>query len=160
VYFIRCIPHDWSDEDAIQILQQIRSACAPESTLIFVEHLMSFACSTPPSIEGASLLDKPEPPKPLLNSISGKISYSLDVTLMGILNGQERTITQWQSWLRKLGSISIIYLAKKAVSITSCARQCRGRYCWQVRTRSRADEIFPVSGLRRIVQIYMNHHVP
>ncbi len=53
--------HDYGDSDAINILQQIKSAMAPDSKLLIVEQLMS---SSPSPLETATDL--------FLGSIGGK----------------------------------------------------------------------------------------
>jgi len=101
VYFICRIMHDWPDNDALRILQNVRDACSPDSKVILGDHLLSFACSMPSNDETRTLADKSEVPKPLLNNLGISGGYTLDLGMMGLFNGQERTIEQWQSLVKK-----------------------------------------------------------
>ncbi|KAJ5737002.1 methyltransferase Fsa4 [Penicillium malachiteum] len=40
VYFIRRVLNDWPDEDCVQILSKVRSACAPDSRVVLSENLL------------------------------------------------------------------------------------------------------------------------
>jgi len=71
--------------------------------MIIVDHLMPYACSVPSSAEATSLLNRPEVPKPLLNNMAMEFQYFLDTTMMGSLNGVERTIEHWLSLTKKAG---------------------------------------------------------
>ncbi|KDQ08320.1 hypothetical protein BOTBODRAFT_179953 [Botryobasidium botryosum FD-172 SS1] len=122
VYFLRCVLHDWSDGHVLQILKHIRAACAPESKLIFIEHLIPFARSTPPDLDAAALVQKPDVPQPLLNSTGGGLAHASDVSMMALANGQERTITQWRSLTGEAGfkinrSVAISFLVSRRRSL-------------------------------------------
>jgi len=103
VYFLRGVVHDWPDDEALQILQQVRAASSAESKLIIIDHLMSYACSAPSSTEAVALLQRPEVPKPLLNNLALVFPNLLDATMMSIVNSMERTIEQWLSLTKKAG---------------------------------------------------------
>ena len=50
VYYIRRCLHDYGDEDAVGILQQIRNAMLPDSRCLIVEQVLS----NPPSVLASS----------------------------------------------------------------------------------------------------------
>lgn len=95
--------HDWPDHDALRILQQARVACSPESKLIIMDHLISFACKIPPDDASTSLINKAEVPKPLLENLGIEITYLLDLMMLSLVNGVERTIHQWQALVAQAG---------------------------------------------------------
>lgn len=39
MYYIRRVLNDWSDYDALQILREVRAACAPDSKVLIAEYL-------------------------------------------------------------------------------------------------------------------------
>lgn len=95
--------HNWGDPDALRILRPLREACAPESKLLLVDNLMSFACPASPGDATASLVGRPPVPEPLLNNLGVEMGYLLDIAMMGLVNGVERTIQQWQSLIAEAG---------------------------------------------------------
>lgn len=44
VFLLRNILHDWSDKYCVQILRRLREAATPDTRLIIVDNLMSYAC--------------------------------------------------------------------------------------------------------------------
>ncbi|KDQ19528.1 hypothetical protein BOTBODRAFT_28102 [Botryobasidium botryosum FD-172 SS1] len=101
VYFLRCVLHDWADEDALRILQPVRDACSADSKVIIGEMLMSFACPTSPDDEARRLVRRPAIPQPLLNNMGIRGGYLSDAAMLGLHNGQERTIDQWHALLKR-----------------------------------------------------------
>ncbi|KAF4615894.1 hypothetical protein D9613_011400 [Agrocybe pediades] len=93
VYFLKNIIHDWSDEEAITILKNVRDAMAPHSRVLLQEYIL------PP---GHRVSDKEsgiikQAPEPLLpNYGAGLIQqYCLDIHILNLLNGQVRTLAQY-----------------------------------------------------------------
>jgi O-methyltransferase domain/Dimerisation domain len=79
VYILRCILHDWNDRDCATILRHCRNAMGPSSVLLVVENTMP---------EGS------RPSVPLA---------MLDLHMMVMLGGQERTSEEYRSLLRSEG---------------------------------------------------------
>ncbi|KDQ14194.1 hypothetical protein BOTBODRAFT_174982 [Botryobasidium botryosum FD-172 SS1] len=102
--------HNLSDEKAVQLLRRVRDACSPASKVILADHLIPFACPTPPNSETASLVKKPDVPAPLLNNMGVSRGYLLDIFMMSLYNAQERTIEQWNSVVTK-ADFKIDYIA-------------------------------------------------
>ncbi|KDQ19530.1 hypothetical protein BOTBODRAFT_636425 [Botryobasidium botryosum FD-172 SS1] len=99
VYILRLIIHDWADEDALRILAPIREACSPDSKIIIGEDLISFTC--PPGDGERSLVRRTKVPAPLLSNMGLLREYLSDIAMMGVHNGQERTIEQWLSLTKR-----------------------------------------------------------
>ncbi|KAH9012304.1 S-adenosyl-L-methionine-dependent methyltransferase [Lactarius hengduanensis] len=104
VFLLRMVLHNWADEYCLKILKHLRAAAGPKTQLIIVEQLIACACDEPATheISGAELT---APPKPLLPNL-GRVdsaAHAMDATMLGILNGQERTITALRSLLHQAG---------------------------------------------------------
>ncbi|KAH9024027.1 S-adenosyl-L-methionine-dependent methyltransferase [Lactarius deliciosus] len=104
VFLLRMVLHNWADEYCLKILKHLRAAAGPKTQLVIVEQLIACACDEPATheIPGAEL---PTPPKPLLPNL-GRVdsaAHAMDAIMLGILNGQERTITALRSLLHQAG---------------------------------------------------------
>ncbi|KAH9167773.1 S-adenosyl-L-methionine-dependent methyltransferase [Lactarius sanguifluus] len=95
---------DWADEYCIKILKRLRVAAGPKTQLVIVEQLIACACDEPATheIPGAEL---PVPPKPLLPNLgrAGSVAHTTDAMMLGLFNGQVRTITALRSLLDQAG---------------------------------------------------------
>ena len=80
LYVLKFILHDWPDEDCVRILQSIRKAAKPTSRLIVVEMLV------------------PERP-------SDSFVNLLDLNMMVLVGGRERTAAEYQDLLRRAGFV-------------------------------------------------------
>ncbi|KAI0064197.1 S-adenosyl-L-methionine-dependent methyltransferase [Artomyces pyxidatus] len=106
VYFMRMIIHDWADAESITIMKHLRAAAGPSSKLIIFDMLMLYACPDPAG--------PPLPPYPLLANLGlpvGGFITAIDlhvctvfvlagrylplVQMLNLLNGQERTASQF-----------------------------------------------------------------
>jgi len=77
-YIMKYILHDWDDEECLRILRNCRAVMAPESRVLVVDHVI-----------------------PAGNAVNwGKL---LDINMMAITGGQERTRAQFEALLRRAG---------------------------------------------------------
>lgn len=106
VFILRSILHDWSDAYATRILKHLRSAAGPETKLVVIDHVLPYSCpsdfGTEESVKG---LNPPLPPAPLLANMggAGSLQYSLDILMLSIQNGQERTSSHFVTLLKNTG---------------------------------------------------------
>ena len=72
--------HDWSDKYCQQILRHLRAAATPDTRLVIVDSLVSYACEDEDlkNIPGAA---RPIPPKPLLPNMghTATAAYQIDI---------------------------------------------------------------------------------
>ncbi|KAI0267887.1 S-adenosyl-L-methionine-dependent methyltransferase [Gloeopeniophorella convolvens] len=97
IYFMRFIVHDWADEPNTTILKNLRAAAAPTTRLVIFDGVMPHVCSVPGG--------PPAPPAPLLGNLGaglGAFITMLDLQMLTILNGKERTFEEFVA----LGSAS------------------------------------------------------
>ncbi|TFY59084.1 hypothetical protein EVG20_g7915 [Dentipellis fragilis] len=105
IFIIRQIMHDWSDLYSIRILKCLRDAAGPNTRLLVVDNVLSYACaqtSNEVAIKGAEL---PAAPAPLLPNFGTARSwpYVMDVMMMIWQNGQERTLLHYANILKSTG---------------------------------------------------------
>jgi hypothetical protein len=98
VYYIRRCLHDYSDEEAVTILQQIAGAMAPDSRLLVVEALL---CEQPTALQAA-----------------------MDLHMMTI-SGKERTRDNFEDITGKAG-LKITKVSKNSggSAVIECALAC------------------------------------
>jgi hypothetical protein len=70
--------HDWSDEDSVAILKNVKAKAPRGAKLLLIEALVD---------EGAT----------------GSFPIDLDIEMLAFASGRERTRSQWQSLLEKAG---------------------------------------------------------
>jgi len=68
VYYMRMILHDWADSYCLQILKLLREAAAPNSKLLIVESIMSYASEDTTIAQDISGGTGLVPPEPLLRN--------------------------------------------------------------------------------------------
>ena len=104
VYLLRMVLHDWSDKYCLRILRHIRASAGPSSRIMIVDNLIPYAClnESTKNIPGA---EAPLLPEPLLpnGGYAGAVSYLVDMNMIEMCNGKERTLTQVQELLSQTG---------------------------------------------------------
>jgi len=90
-YMLKGIIHDWDDEAALQILKNCRRAIHPHGTLLLVEAVLT------PSIDSTSAL--------------------MDMLMMVLTSGRERTESEFRSLLREAGFSMMQVIRTAGVSI-------------------------------------------
>ncbi|KAI0314821.1 S-adenosyl-L-methionine-dependent methyltransferase [Amylostereum chailletii] len=106
VFLMRRIMHDYSDDICINILRHLRNAASPSTRLVIVDNVAPFACADDSNIEqGLDGTSGKTTPAPLLAN-GGNVNlaiYLIDILMMGILGGLERTEAQFRDILEKSG---------------------------------------------------------
>ncbi|KAF9264343.1 S-adenosyl-L-methionine-dependent methyltransferase [Marasmius fiardii PR-910] len=88
VYFMRAILHDWPQSTSQKIMSTLRQAASSDSKLIVFDMELPYACAELP---GAPTV--PPAPSPLLaNFATGAFVTTVDIQMLNLLNGMERTV--------------------------------------------------------------------
>ncbi|VDB92390.1 unnamed protein product [Peniophora sp. CBMAI 1063] len=103
-FLIRMILHDYPDQDCLKILRSLRAAAKPSTQLIVVDNIMAYACEEPAAneIPGAVVTPLPAPLLPNLGE-ANSAAYLMDVQMMALTGGIERTLTQVRELLADAG---------------------------------------------------------
>ncbi|KIK51364.1 hypothetical protein GYMLUDRAFT_208715 [Collybiopsis luxurians FD-317 M1] len=106
VFLVRLICHDWSDAYSLKLLKHLRDSAQSTTKLVLMEHSIHYVCGedeTYKHIPGAVPTERP--PKPLLPNMGAVdlTSYLLDMQMMTILRGCERTFPHYWKLLQKAG---------------------------------------------------------
>ncbi|KAJ7643408.1 O-methyltransferase [Mycena polygramma] len=108
IFLLRFIAHDWSDTYTLNILQRLRASAQPSTKLLVLEHLVPLVCGEDEAykhIPGA--VPKPEevPPAPLLPNLGivSMMPYFVDMQMMALLRGCERTFPHYYTLLKDAG---------------------------------------------------------
>ncbi|KAJ7270666.1 O-methyltransferase [Mycena haematopus] len=95
--FMLCrVCHDWSDTYALRILTHLRDAAQPSTKLIIQERIIPFVCGENAAyahIPGA--MPRTPPPSPLLANMGRMVPYLIDMQMMALLSGCERTLPHY-----------------------------------------------------------------
>ncbi|KAJ7250604.1 S-adenosyl-L-methionine-dependent methyltransferase [Mycena rebaudengoi] len=91
VYFMRVVIHDWPDVSAREIMANTRKAAGAHSKLVLFDLVMPYACATP----GAPPV--PFPLLPNLGVAGAGFVTQLDIEMMTIFNGKERTVDEFRA---------------------------------------------------------------
>jgi hypothetical protein len=115
VFLVRYILHDWSDKDAREILLRLRESAQPNTKLVVIDTLVPYACRSSRENEAQRDADgettkgttetERKAPYPLLGNygLAGNFPHLLDIQMMTVLNGQERTEMHMAHLLRSAG---------------------------------------------------------
>ncbi|ODQ51087.1 S-adenosyl-L-methionine-dependent methyltransferase [Saitoella complicata NRRL Y-17804] len=104
VYYLQNIIHDWTDEDCVKILENLRDAMTTESRLII-------AGVVPPS------LTKGPAPRPLLPNYSESFAFCSDLQMLYMCNSRERTAADLDRLMNPLG-VKVVKEWKNSGSFT------------------------------------------
>ncbi|KAI0314822.1 S-adenosyl-L-methionine-dependent methyltransferase [Amylostereum chailletii] len=107
VFLMRRIMHDYSDDICIDILRHLRDAASPSTRLVIVDNVTPYACATEEAnikqaVNGSSSKTTPAP----LLANRGDVNltvYLMDILMMGLIGGLERTEAQFRDILEKSG---------------------------------------------------------
>jgi hypothetical protein len=99
--------HDWADGYCLDILSNIREAMTPRSRLLVCEQVMVQAMmGTAPS------------PLPANYGVAKRYSHQRDLDVMAIINGIERTPTQFEDLFQRAGlELKKVWPCRSQVSI-------------------------------------------
>ncbi|EIM80621.1 S-adenosyl-L-methionine-dependent methyltransferase [Stereum hirsutum FP-91666 SS1] len=108
IYFMRMITHDWADSYCITILSHLRAAAGAHSRLIIVDAIVQYACedtTVAKDIPGGLEEEGRKAPEPLLPNWghAALFRYLCDIQMMAVLNGMERTVSQFVNILSASG---------------------------------------------------------
>ncbi|KAI0695020.1 S-adenosyl-L-methionine-dependent methyltransferase [Cytidiella melzeri] len=108
VFMMRCILHDWSDDYAIKVLRQLRSAAATTTQLLVSDGIKSYACSPPEQTNSIPGVTRDPIPPPLLANRGN---------MLNMLNSTERTVNQFEKLFEKSGwKLARVHFAGGVVS--------------------------------------------
>lgn len=107
VYMLRFILHDWSDDEARRILEHLRQAATPSTTLLILEQIVPYTSpvedQVATTIPGAAAPKLPE----VLQGNGGMATSIVSMADLQMLNfgggSQERTIAAWNNLVRSSG---------------------------------------------------------
>ena len=79
VFFMRMVLHDWSDQKCITILKHTRAAAQPDTRLLILDTLLSYAVPVSTAFDVPE--GTPKPPVPLLlnGGYAGILPYYMDM---------------------------------------------------------------------------------
>ncbi|KAI0833157.1 putative O-methyltransferase [Hypoxylon sp. FL0890] len=96
IYWMRHVLHDWEDEDCVRILLKTAEAMGPDSRLL-VADITLIETIGDAYVEAA--------PKPLLANygVYGHHGFSLDIAMMSLMSGKERTPSEFRGLFERAG---------------------------------------------------------
>jgi len=140
VWTLRYILHNWSDDNCIKILRNIRSAAGPENKILIIERVevpatVSHGCSTvgADGINNTNDANGSLPPKPELRladapsfvpanyGASAKMPLALGLHMMATHNSYDRTMSEWERIIRRSGlEIAKVHTLRAFTSVIEC----------------------------------------
>ncbi|OBZ69448.1 O-methyltransferase 7 [Grifola frondosa] len=128
-FIFRHILHDWPGDRVIEILTQIAKAVGPKSKVLILENITrSPASNTNEYITLDDLSDTNEYKAlsvpyhiPWDFGASGQTQQGLALAIMGILNSQERTLTQWTKLIEAANlRVTGVFPLRATLSVIEC----------------------------------------
>ncbi|KAL1689190.1 S-adenosyl-L-methionine-dependent methyltransferase [Schizophyllum commune] len=100
IYHMRYILHDWDDDRAVRILQALRPALLanPRSRLLICDQVMN-------TTHGCDLVDSAPKPLPANYGYATRLSHMLDLNMMTMFNGRERTAEELAVLSKRAGLV-------------------------------------------------------
>jgi hypothetical protein len=96
VYWLRYVIHDWSDDYCVKILSAIRERMGPNSRILICDQVMNTTLGSPE-------LQSAPSPLPANWGYYTRYSHQRDLTMMSIINGIERTPSEFVSIIERAG---------------------------------------------------------
>jgi len=98
---MRFLLNNWSDEQCVKILENIRKALHLQSRVLIHEYVLQYGCREPE----AQAMHIQQAPEPLLSNYGvGRIRpYNHDLHMMVTLNGKARTMHEYLVLARQAG---------------------------------------------------------
>lgn len=100
IYHMRYILHDWDDDRAVRILAALRPALLanPGARLLICDQVMN-------TTHGCELVDSAPAPLPANYGYATRLSHMLDLNMMTMFNGRERTAEELAVLARRAGLV-------------------------------------------------------
>ncbi|KAL7623280.1 hypothetical protein AAE478_006961 [Parahypoxylon ruwenzoriense] len=114
VYWMRHVLHDWKDEDCARILVRAAEAMDPNSRLLVADITLTETLGDP-YVKAA--------PKPLLANygIHGHHGFALDIAMMSLMNGKERTPSEFRRLFERAGlRMTKVWECRSILGIIEC----------------------------------------
>ncbi|KAF2836623.1 O-methyltransferase A [Patellaria atrata CBS 101060] len=96
VYWLRYIIHDWSDDYCVEILSAIRESMGSNSRILICDQVMNTTLGSPE-------LEPAPAPLPANWGYYTRYSHQRDLAMMSIINGIERTPSQFVNIIERAG---------------------------------------------------------
>ncbi|KAJ5456732.1 O-methyltransferase [Penicillium desertorum] len=111
VYWLRAILHDWSDEYCVQILVALKDSLSDTSRVLICDQVMN-------TTHGSDEMDNAPSPLPANYGYYSRYHHQRDMSLMGTINGIERTPQQFRELVEKAGlRLSRVFETRSIYSI-------------------------------------------
>ncbi|KAH9829163.1 S-adenosyl-L-methionine-dependent methyltransferase [Rhodofomes roseus] len=116
VYILRCVLHDWPDDDCVKILTRLRDAMSPNSRVLIIEMIVH-----PPL--GSIQLKSAPAPLPANYGRGSLMKGMHDIVMLSMLNGSERTPEQFEGVANRAGlRTEKVWECRAPVGITELRR--------------------------------------
>ncbi|KAG6815873.1 hypothetical protein H0H87_010616 [Tephrocybe sp. NHM501043] len=97
VYFHRVNMHNWSDDDARKIMQIMRNSANENSKVVLFDIIATHVCEDPVSELSTARKKVPYPLLPNLGVAGAGIHTAMDVQMLTLFNGKERTEEEFRA---------------------------------------------------------------
>ncbi|KAI0851309.1 putative O-methyltransferase [Daldinia vernicosa] len=114
IYWMRHVLHDWNDEACVEILLNTAKSMGPDSRLLVADITLTETIGDP--------YIKPAP-KPLLANYGIHVhhGFALDMAMMSLMNGKERTPSEFRELFEKAGLKMVkMWECRSSLGIMEC----------------------------------------
>ena len=120
IYFMRYIIHDWPDNEAQKILENVRDAMSTTSRLLICDRIL-----VPTYRKKADEKDSVETaPSPLLANWANSASSGADLLMMTNFNAKERTVEEFYTLVNEAGlRVEKLWFHNESLGILECVRR-------------------------------------